>query len=583
VDRTRLWPDFRDEWIVEEDDTLLFIDKPTGISSQAADPERPDDIVTRLKRYLAARGSDSYLGTHQRLDRDTSGLLVYARKKEANASLAPQFEGRSAKKMYIACISGWKKNDAVSLRDRLAPGDGDKTIIAKDRDKRGVMAVTHVKVRARQADRALVEVELETGRTHQARAQLAHAGSPIAGDIVYGGPPAPRLLLHAHALEITHPKTNKKIRIEAKIPADFQLWLERGDLGPTVYDEEAAIDRTLARAMERRWGLARSTGKHETTAFRLVNEAGDGLPGLSVDVYGDFLVAQVHADSDQVKYPIFTEERRVRILDRLHALGFDGIYLKLRPRQANTLVDTRREDIAPKDPVRGTAAPESFLIREDGIDYEARLGDGLSTGIFLDQRANRARVRSLSKDARVANLFSYTCPFTVAAAAGGAKETVSVDASAASLERGAANVARLGLVDNHEARSPEGRSGVDMKKHQFVADDAFNWLARQKTKFDLIILDPPSYATTKTRRFVASTDYVELAAQAIALLAPKGKLLACTNHRGIRQNKFRHMLQEAVQMAKRSAAQVKDLPDPSDFPAPPGGEHHLKSVLVTLK
>lgn len=122
-----------------------------------------------------------------------------------------------------------------------------------------------------------------------------------------------------------------------------------------------------------------------------------------------------------------------------------------------------------------------------------------------------------------------------------------------------------------------------MKRHQFVADDAFNWLARQKTKFDLIILDPPSYATTKTRRFVANTDYVELAAQAIALLAPKGKLLACTNHRGIRQNKFRHMLQEATQMAKRSAAQVKDLPDPSDFPAPPGGEHHLKSVLVTLK
>jgi 23S rRNA (cytosine1962-C5)-methyltransferase len=571
VDRTRLWPDFREEWIVQEDDTLIFIDKPTGISSQAADPEQPDDIVTRLKRYLLEKKQDPYLGTHQRLDRDTSGLLVYARKKEANASLAPQFEGRTAKKMYIACVSDWKKKDAVSLRDRLAPGEGDKTIIAKDRDKRGVMAVTHVKVRARQADRALVEIELETGRTHQARAQLAHAGSPIAGDVLYGGPLASRLLLHAHALEITHPKTNKKIRVEAKIPDEFQSWLERGDMGPTVYDEEAAIDRALTRAMERRWGLGRSTGKHETTAFRLVNESGDGLPGLSVDVYGDFLVAQVHADSDQVKYPIFTEERRSRILDRLHALGFDGIYLKMRPRQANTLVETRREDIAPKDPVRGTAAPESFLIREDAIEYEVRLGDGLSTGIFLDQRANRARVRSLSKDARVANLFSYTCPFTVAAAAGGARETVSVDASAASLERGSANVVRL---------------DVDLKRHQFVADDAFNWLAkaeRQKTKFDLIILDPPSYATTKTRRFVATTDYVELAAQALTLLAPKGKLLACTNHRGIRQNKFRHMLQEAVQAAKRSAAQVKDLPDPSDFPAPPGVEAHLKSVLVTLK
>ncbi|MEO8877204.1 MAG: class I SAM-dependent methyltransferase, partial [Polyangiaceae bacterium] len=137
--------------------------------------------------------------------------------------------------------------------------------------------------------------------------------------------------------------------------------------------------------------------------------------------------------------------------------------------------------------------------------------------------------------------------------------------------RGAENVERLGL---------------DMGPHRFVADDAFTWLAgaiRKNEKYDLIILDPPSYATTKTRRFVATTDYVELAAQAISLLAPGGKLVACTNHRGIRPFKFRHMLQDAARAAKRDTVQVKDLPDPADFPAPAGGEHHLKSVLVTLK
>ncbi|MGH7328869.1 MAG: pseudouridine synthase, partial [Polyangiaceae bacterium] len=363
MDRERIWPDFRASWILHEDDDLVFIDKPAGVSSQAADPERPDDIVTRLKNWLRAQGRDPYLGTHQRLDRDTSGILVYARRKSANPSLAQQFEGRKAKKVYIACISGWKKGE-ITLKDKLAPGEGDKTVVVGDRDKRGQLAVTHVKVRAKKAERAIVEIGLETGRTHQARAQLAHAGSPIAGDVLYGGPPASRLLLHAHALEIVHPATQKKMRVEARVPAEFEEWLARGDIGPTVYDDEAAIDRALARALEKRWGPGRSHGAHETTAFRIVNEEGDGLPGLAVDAYGDFLVAQFHSSGEAD--PALTPARRERVLDRLHALGFDGVYLKMRPKQANTLVETRREEVAPKDPVRGTAAPESFLVLEEG-------------------------------------------------------------------------------------------------------------------------------------------------------------------------------------------------------------------------
>ena len=148
MDRERIWPDFRASWILHEDEDLIFIDKPAGVSSQAADPDRPDDIVTRLKTWLKAEGRDPYLGTHQRLDRDTSGILVYARRKSANPSLAEQFEGRKAKKVYLACVSGWKK-DEITLKNKLAPGDGDKTVIVGDKDKRGQLAVTHVKVRSR--------------------------------------------------------------------------------------------------------------------------------------------------------------------------------------------------------------------------------------------------------------------------------------------------------------------------------------------------------------------------------------------------------------------------------------------------
>src|SRR5579862_5452733 len=109
MDRRSVWPDFRDAWIVHEDADIIVVDKPVGVSSQAADPSSPDDVVSRLRSFLVARGADPYLGVHQRLDRDTSGLVVFARRRTANAALAAQFEGRRVEKKYVACVTGWGK------------------------------------------------------------------------------------------------------------------------------------------------------------------------------------------------------------------------------------------------------------------------------------------------------------------------------------------------------------------------------------------------------------------------------------------------------------------------------------------
>ncbi|HEX3771289.1 MAG TPA: class I SAM-dependent methyltransferase [Polyangiaceae bacterium] len=614
MDRARIWPDFREAWILFHDADVIAIDKPVGVSSQAADPGQPDDVVTRLKRHLGERGADPYLGVHQRLDRETSGVLVFARRREANAGLAAQFEGRKVRKTYVACVAGWpaRRGDSepVTLRDTLAADrDGRMRVVAgagfgarpkadargkarapsrgapqarrsrpapgRDRDR--VEAVTRVRVLARRGDRAMLELELETGRTHQARVQLAHAGAPIAGDTLYGGAPAERLMLHASALGLKHPSTARPLRVEAPLPPDFDAWLARGALGDAVYADAGALDRALGRALERRWALGRSDARPAaTTAFRLVNEEGDGLPRLAVDVYGDWLVAQIHQDragdggASPPDSPWASLAARDALLDRLDALGFSGVYLKLRPRQANVVVDTRRDELAPKLPVRGTAAPGELAVAEEGMPLLVRLGDGLSTGVFLDQRANRRRVREMAAGARVANLFAYTCAFTVAAALGGASRTVSVDASVVALERGRANLER---------------AGVALDAHAFVADDAFAWLARAARAaelFDLIVLDPPSYSTTKRGRFVADSDYGELAAAALALLAPGGKLLACTNHRGISPARFRRILFDACRAAGREAAQIKDLGEPPDFPPAPGAGPHMKSALVSL-
>jgi 23S rRNA (cytosine1962-C5)-methyltransferase len=118
-----------------------------------------------------------------------------------------------------------------------------------------------------------------------------------------------------------------------------------------------------------------------------------------------------------------------------------------------------------------------------------------------------------------------------------------------------------------------------------VADDAFTWLARAASRgerFDLVLLDPPSYSTTRRGRFVAETDYTGVAASALALLAPGGKLLACTNHRGISPSRFRRILFDAGRQANRAITQVKDLPAPIDYPVPPRGEPNAKSALVSV-
>lgn len=594
-DRARIWPYFRQEHVLYEDEDVIAVHKPAGVPSQAADPDRPDDLVTRLRAFLAGRDGkrDPYLGTHQRLDRDTSGVILFTKRPEVNAALAKQFEGRTLKKHYLAAVTGWpERMREVTLDDALRKGDGGRMeVIAVQRGRGGERgggggrergggggqrAVTQVRVRTRQDDRALLELRLETGRTHQARVQLAHAGAPIAGDPLYRGALAPRLMLHAAGLELDHPRTGKRLVIRDDAPVDMADWVARGDRGASIYDDRGALDRALALAVERRWGLGhsalRAPEEPRTTAFRLVNEEGDALPGLAVDVYGDHLVAQLYVGG------IWEDEaRKERVLDALHALGFAGIYLKLRPKQANVLVDTRRDDLAPALPVRGEpTATAEIVVQEEGIPYRVRLGDGLSTGIFLDQRPNRRLVRELAKGGQVLNLFSYTCAFSVAAALGGAARTVSVDASVLALERGRANFEAAGVA--------LGGTGP-RAAHSFVAEDAFAWLARAATKnerFDLVIVDPPSYSSTKKRRFVAESDYDDLVALAAKVLSPQGKLVASCNHRGLSRSKLRRFVAAGMKTEGRALAQLKDLPDAPDFPPPLGREPHMKSVLATL-
>ena len=553
-----LFPSWQAAWILHDDADLIAVDKPAFVSTHAPEPEQRDDAHSRLMRFLRERGEEKpYLGIHQRLDRDTSGVLVFTRRKEANRGVAEQFEGRKAKKTYVAAVAGLRGPSQGVLTHKLVAGRDGVMRALPANAREGQEAVTRWRVLSRQGGRALVELSPETGRTHQLRVQLAAVGAPIAGDTMYGGAPAPRLLLHAAALTLRHPTTGRPITFKSPPPASFAQWV--AGAAEALPAGAAAIEALLRQAADRRHGIATQAG---TTAFRLANGAGDGLPGVDVDAYGEHLVVSLSSEESMAAREI--------VLDAVAALGAAGVYLKMRPKHASVIVDARRADYAPRAPVRGAPAPEEFTVHELGLPYLVRLGDGLSTGIFLDQRENRRRVRLESGGARVLNLFAYTGAFTVAAVAGGARSSVTADVSAGALAWGRKNL---------EA------AGADLARHQLLEADVLPWLERHAPllePFDLVLLDPPSFATTKQSRFSAEGDYRRVAALALRVLAPGGRLLACTNHRGIPRVKLRRYLHEAARDAAREVVQMKDWPDPEDFPPAPGHEPHLKSVLVTV-
>lgn len=558
-------PDFAPEWIVYEDDDLVVVNKPAGVPCQAASTACADDLPTRLQRFVAARRGvpvdEVYVGTHQRLDQDTSGLVLYTLRKEANASIAQQFEERSVEKRYLAAVCAQQLPEREALLAHfLVKSAGGRMEISHERDARAKLAKTRVRVLERQADRALLALSIETGRTHQIRAQLAALGAPVAGDALYGKTPACRLLLHAHELSFRHPRDGRPMQLRAELPLALHDYLGHG--ARPAYHDAALLRQALATALQHRFALGRAADAGETTAFRLVHGAADGCDELAVEVFDRWLVVRLTGAAPEPALEL--------VLDALHELGFAGIYLKRHPRQASDIVDPRDESIAPALPVRGEPAPETVRVFEHGMPFETRLHEGLRTGLFLDQRDNRLRVRELAAGKRVLNLFSYTGSFSVAALCGGALHVSSVDSSRAALAWAERNVATI----DAEAR------------HRWLARDAFDVLerfAKKAERFDLIIVDPPSYSTSKRGRFRVQQDYQALCRAALATLSDTGHLLACLNHHGVSQANLRRFVHGAAEQAGLRVLHMKDVSEQRDFPAQPGQEPLAKSVLVQLQ
>lgn len=234
-----------DEWLLEEknilfeDEFLICIDKSAGIPTQPTiDPKRPN-LYQSVTRFLIKRDKvgDPYLGLHHRLDRDTSGCVLFTKSKAANPGVSKLFVEHLIQKTYLAITvpNETHVENAFEVRNYLGP-DPRSLKIKKFRSVRsgGEPAHTLFQVLDRASAAWLIQAEPRTGRTHQIRVHLSEHGFPILGDPTYSddftAKRAPRTMLHAWRLEFEHPITHANVLIEAPLPADFKETLSLNDL-----------------------------------------------------------------------------------------------------------------------------------------------------------------------------------------------------------------------------------------------------------------------------------------------------------------------------------------------------------------
>jgi len=226
--------------LVYVDPHVVVVNKPPGMSTIPYDEEERGTLDERVRAALQARtkggsrGTRPSLGIVHRLDKETSGLIVFTRTWLAKQSLTQQFRVHTVHRRYLAIVHGHAR--AGTFRSRIVAdrGDGLRGSLPKTAPKEaGQLAITHVEVVERLDGATLLACRLETGRTHQIRIHLSEAGHPLVGERVYirrftGDPiPAPRMMLHAAELGFVHPATNAEMRWELPLPADMEQTLRR--------------------------------------------------------------------------------------------------------------------------------------------------------------------------------------------------------------------------------------------------------------------------------------------------------------------------------------------------------------------
>jgi 23S rRNA (cytosine1962-C5)-methyltransferase len=523
--------------VIFEDEHLLVVAKPAGWNTHAPSPHAGEGIYDWLKHREPRWSSLAIL---HRLDKETSGVMVFGKTPLANKSLTEQFTDRRVHKKYLLLTDREVPPKEFTVKTSLVRV-GEKYASRVGGEIAETKFIPILDSKFGNSRLKMVAAEPLTGRTHQIRVHAAESDFPILGDTLYGGTASSRVFLHAGEIAFTHPVTNELVKFFA--PVNF-------DIEPRLALRSVVID------------------SDETNAFRLVHGASDGWPGWFVEKLGDFLLSQS-------ELPL--SEKQSEELSRLAKIfSTRGAYHKILSRQVRRSITTE----ASPQLIFGEAAPERFEILENGVRYGMSFSEGYSVGLFLDQRDNRRRFLTgyiaadfpqlSTLNSQLLNCFSYTCGFSVCAAKAGAR-TTSLDLSKKYLEWGRRNFAL---------------NGLDPAAHDFIYGDTFDWLRRLAKKgraFDAVVLDPPTFSQSKEHgTFRAEKDYGRLVTAALPLVKPGGILFASTNAADWPPENFLADVAAAIRCAKRKIVQRHYVPQPPDFPISRAEPAYLKTVWLRI-
>ena len=296
-----------------------------------------------------------------------------------------------------------------------------------------------------------------------------------------------------------------------------------------------------------------------TTAYRLFNGEGDGIGGVIIDRYADYAVFSWYNET--------LYQKKAELLTAFRTVYPDiiGAYEKIR---------FSTKDLPESQFLYGEQAPEPLLVTENGVQFATYLNEGLMTGIFLDQKEVRGRlVDGFAVGKTVLNMFSYTGAFSVAAAMGGAVATTSVDLAKRSLPK---------TTEQFEVNH------LNLAAQKIIVMDVFDYFkyaSRKGLSYDMIILDPPSFARNKKKVFSVAKNYGELVKDSIDILTDKGTLIASTNAANLSLAKYKKMVITALQ-EKNVRYKITDTYQlPADFQVNPNFPegNYLKVLFIEIE
>lgn len=441
---------------------ILFLEKPAGIPTHQVDINYPGFIE---QQELAL---EKKLFPCHRLDKETSGILTVATSQEAASEISRLFSEQEVKKKYVL-ITDQKPKDKKWTHHSII---------------KNTECTTHFQFVAENAGFYYLEAQPETGKTHQIRIHAQESGIPILGDTLYGGTAHVRLFLHALSLKIP----SLDLFQERKIPRLFTQ-LER------LHKIELC---SWIHSYERRHTLYPLLSK-PPHCLRLIHDEGTAL---RLDQLGEVLYFGWWSEQQP------TAEQWSQLKEFILLLPNKYWLLRQYPKDAKKRVVLDASE----------HLPESWAAEENHINYEFRKDQGLSPGLFLDQRSHRQWVKENSKDKKVLNLFCYTGGFSVCSAHGGASEVVSVDLSSTYIDW---------TKKNFEIND------LNSDRFKFYSMDTFEYLkyaTKKEISFDLIVCDPPSFGRNKKKVFRIEKDFENLIKACAQCLNKNGLILFSTNY-----------------------------------------------------